>query len=52
MGNIKKTKKKLPKQAKNPTIGKYAKHIINPQGYEHQLIAWHFHCMDAGGTWP
>ncbi len=45
-------KKKLPKQDKTPTVSKQAKRTQNPEGYEHQLIAWHFRCMDAGGTWP
>lgn len=48
----KKKKNKIPKHSLNPTTFKQAKHIKNPEGYQHQLIAWHFRCMDNGGKWP
>jgi len=43
--------KKTPKylQIQEPT--KRPKHIQNPEGYQNQLIAWHFHRMDNGGNW-
>lgn len=43
---------KKPKHTQTPTPTKKAKHTKNPEGYQHQLIAWHFHRMDSGGNWP
>ena len=48
----KEKKSKQPKRSQTPTTIKQAKHIQNPEGYESQLIAWHFNRMDRGGTWP
>lgn len=46
-----KKKNNKPKHIKNPTAAKQAKHTKNPEGYQRQLIAWHFHIMDDGGMW-
>lgn len=42
--NVKHTQTVLPK--------KQPKTYQNPEGYRHQLIAWHFHRMDNDGKWP
>ena len=47
-----KDKKKQPKHIQKPTVTKQATHTKNPEGYQHQLIAWHLHCMDNSGPWP
>ncbi len=50
MGN--KHNKKVPKTGPLPKTAKEAIHTKNPEGYQNQLIAWHFECMDEGGSWP
>lgn len=45
-------KNKKPKNKQVPAPQKKAKHLKDPQGYQHQFIAWHFQCMDDGGDWP
>jgi hypothetical protein len=44
--------KKQPRHKQSPQPKKEAKHLKDPEGYQHQLIAWHFQCMDVGGEWP
>lgn len=45
-------KKKQARNTENPNTSKQAKHSKNPEGYQHQLLAWHFRLMDKGGEWP
>lgn len=49
MGN---SNKKLPKTSLLPKTIKEAVHTKNPEGYQDQLLAWHFECMDHSGKWP
>ena len=46
-----KRKKHIPKHIQSPTTTKRANHTKNPEGYQHQLIAWHFRIMDDSGKW-
>jgi hypothetical protein len=45
-------KKNGPKRSKTPTTKKQATRTENPEGFQRQLIAWHFRIMDNGGNWP
>jgi hypothetical protein len=42
---------KKPKTGIVPQTTKEAIHTKNPEGYQNQLIAWHFECMDTDGQW-
>lgn len=52
MAKGKKRKDKQPKHLKSPFPQKIPKHAQNPEGYQHQLIAWHFQHLDHEGDWP
>lgn len=44
-------KSKQPKHVQSPIQDKHPKHDRNPENYQRQLLAWHFHKMDGEGAW-